>query len=124
MHKVGEIDKEFFEKYFGKLKTNEVIITDERIAHIKENHPKDYGLFEKYVSICISSPDRIITDERNEATVYMIKKVDDGNLNVVLKLMLEKGNSDFKNFIITFWKIRDKNVKKLEKKNKILYKKE
>ena len=30
---------------YGELNTSEVIITDERVQHIQEHHPADYGLY-------------------------------------------------------------------------------
>ena len=54
----------------------------------------------------------------------MIKKLSDTNLNMVLRLVLENEDCRLKNSVMTFWKIRESNLKKLIKKNEILYKKE
>jgi len=121
---IGTIDKDIFTTYFGELQTDEVILTNERIQHIKIRHPKDYVLFSLYGVKCISSPDLVITDERNKGTVYMIRKIEDTNLNVVLRLALATDEDGLKNSVMTFWRIRDRNLKKLMKKNKLLYKKE
>lgn len=53
----------------------------------------------------------------------MIKKMDGINLNVALRLALATGEDGRKNSIMTFWRIRDRNLKKLIEKNKLLYKK-
>ena len=45
---LGKINTTPLEKEFGKLKTDEIIITNERIDHIKKRHPEDFLLFEKY----------------------------------------------------------------------------
>lgn len=35
---IGKLNIEFLEAEFGKLATDELILTDERDAHIKERH--------------------------------------------------------------------------------------
>ena len=42
MRYVGKIDKEKYRCITEDIVTDEVIITDERIGHIKERHPNDY----------------------------------------------------------------------------------
>ena len=110
------------EAEFGTLKTDEVIITNERIEHIKNRHPDDYDLFEKHGTDILKNPDIILKDEKNKGTVFMIKNMPDSNLNVVLRLVLQSDEKR-KNSVMTFYRIREKNLKKLEKKNKVLYKK-
>ena len=122
--KLGYIDSKKLESEFGKLQTTEIVITNERIAHIQQRHPEDYTLFEKYGVDTAIDPDYIIKDEKNKGTVFMIKKLEGTNLNVVVRLVLCDDDSKLKNSIMTFYRIRDKNLKKLEKKNKVLYKKE
>lgn len=122
--KFGKVDTSIFENKFGELQTDEVILTNERMAHIKERHPEDIELFEKYGKQCIDSPDLIISDEKNEGTVFMIKTVAETNLNVVLRLALGQDERKLKNSVMTFWRIRKRNLKKLIEKNELLYKKE
>ena len=40
---LGNIMIDVIEKEFGKIQTDEVIVTTERELHIKARHPKDYG---------------------------------------------------------------------------------
>lgn len=42
VHIVGKIDKNIYKCITTDIVTDEVIITDERIQHIKERHPNDY----------------------------------------------------------------------------------
>lgn len=120
---LGKINTVVLEEEFGKLNTDEIIITAERINHIRSRHPQDFDLFEKYVSDTVQSPNIIIKDCKNEDTIFMVKKLTDTNLNVIVKLSL-KGDNNYKNSVMTFYRIREKNLKKLEKNNKILYKSE
>ena len=119
---LGKIDIQPLEAEFGKLRTDEIIVTDERIEHIKIRHPEDFELFEKYGVEAVTKPDIIIKDQKNNGTVFMVKKLEDTNLNVVVRLVLETDNKNFKNSVMTFYRIRQKNLYKLEKKNKVLYK--
>lgn len=122
--KLGKIDTQPLEKEFGKLLTDEIIITNERIEHIKSRHPEDYKLFEDYGLLTVKNPDVIIKDCKNKGTVFMVKKLPDTNLNVVARLVLDEDDPSHKNSIMTFYRIRNRNLVKLENKNKTLYKKE
>lgn len=121
---LGKINAQIFTDKFGKILTDEVIITSERIEHIQTHHPEDFGLFELYGKDCIQYPDLILSDEKNFGTVFMIKRLSNTNLNIVLRLVLENEDGRLKNSIMTFWRIRERNLKKLIKRNEILYKKE
>lgn len=85
---LGNINISVLEKEFGKLQTSEIIVTGERIAHIRERHFIDY------------------------------------DLNVISKLALDTDKSGLKNSVMTFYRIRERNLKKLITKNTLLYSKE
>lgn len=121
---IGQLNTQPLEATFGKLQTSEVIVTDERIEHIQQRHPEDFQLFQQYGKTTVESPDVILKDSKNDGTVFMIKKLPETNLNVVVRLVLMGDNPDYKNSVMTFYRIREKNLKKLEKKNEVLYKKE
>lgn len=121
---LGKINTEILQKEFGKIRTDEIIVTNERIDHIKERHPEDYDLFEKYGKECVSSPDLIVKDIKHQGTVFMVKKLPETNLNVVVRVVLETDDGKLKNSVMTFYRIREKNLKKLIEKNGMLYKKE
>lgn len=48
---LGKIDLSLLKDEFGKIQTDEIIITEERINHIKMRHPEDYSLFNIYGAI-------------------------------------------------------------------------
>lgn len=124
IYEMGCIDVQIFKDKFGDIQTDKVILTEERLEHIKNHHPQDILLFSEYGKECVQYPDLILADSKNIGTVFMIKKVADTNLNVVIRLVLAKDDNSFKNSIMTFWRIRDKNVQKLLTKGELLYKKE
>ena len=121
---LGKINIEVLKSEFGILQTDEIIVTDERIDHIKNRHPEDYSLFTIYGASSVSDPDFLIKDEKNRGTVFMVKKLPDTNLNVVVRVVLESDDIKLKNSVMTFYRLRDKNLKKLIAKNALLYKKE
>lgn len=121
---LGNLDISRLQDTFGKIRTDEVIITDERIKHIKTRHPEDYELFERYGIQAIQHPDVIIQDTSNVGTAFFIKQLADTNLNVVLRLVLDTDNPDYKNSVMTFYRIRERGIKGLLKKHKLLYTRE
>lgn len=124
IYEMGCIDVQIFKDKVGEIRTDKVILTAERLEHIKIHHPQDVSLFELYGKECICNPDLIITDSKNPWTVFMVKRFSNTNLNVVLRLALVNEHSSLMNSIMTFWRIRDKNLLKLIEKGEILYKRE
>lgn len=116
------LEAEVFEKEFGKLNTDEVVITNERMRHIREHHPMDYALFEEYGKKTVEAPDIIIRDIKKEGTVFMVLRMDSINLNTVVRLSVARTDSpEHKNSVMTFYRIRSKNLTKLLEKHKVLY---
>ena len=70
------------------------------------------------------NPDEVLEDCKNVDTMFFIKKIDNNNLNVIIKLNTVNSNEHSKNSVMIAWLIRDSNIQKLRKKNKIIYKKE
>lgn len=121
---LGKIKKEVIEKEFGKIQTDEIVVTDERVRHIKARHPEDYALFQKYGAETVNDPELIIRDGKNNGTVFMIRKLPDTNLNVVVRVALETDEEGLKNSVMTFYRIRERNLKKMIEKNSVLIKKD
>jgi hypothetical protein len=122
VHYIGKIDPSIFKEEFGELLTDKVVLTEERIQHIKAGHINDYDLFVKHNKEIIENPDIVLKDCKHENTVFMIKSVENTNMNIVLKLAVVEDAKHPQNSIMTAYRIRDKNVSKLEKKNNMLYK--
>ena len=121
---LGKLNKEIIEREFGKIQTNNVIVTKERVNHIKERHLQDYELFKKYGKRSIEKPDYIIKDNKNIGTVFMVKKLPNTNLNVVVRVALDTDKRGYDNSVMTFYRMRKNNLDKLIAKNELLYKKE
>lgn len=125
VHTVGKIDKNIYSCITDDIITDDVIITDERIQHIKEHHPNDYERFSKYFKDIVQSPDYIVSANRPK-TALILKEINENGekFKTALRLITSIDNKDFKNSIITFMKIDDKEWNRLLKNKKILYKKE
>ena len=119
---IGNIDNRIFGPEFGELKTTEVVLTDERKEHIQIQHPNDFELFDQNCKEIIEHPHLVIKDEKNNNTIFMIRHIEDTNVNIVVKIATIDDEKHPKNSIMTSYRIRNSNVKKLEKKNKVLYK--
>ena len=117
---LGNIKEDIIVKEFGKIQTDEIIVTEERENHIKERHPEDFELFKKYGDEAVTDPDYIIRDGKHEGTVFMVMKLPNTNLNVVVRIALESDGSGLKNSVMTFYRIRERNLKKLIEKNTAL----
>ena len=125
MYLVGKIDIEIYNCITKDITTDEVIITDERIQHIKEHHPNNYEQYYSYMRSIIENPEYII-EANKPNTALILKSFSNGNeaFKTVLRLITSSDNSKFKNSIITFMKINEKEWNRLLKNKKILYKSE
>lgn len=56
VHIVGKLDKNIYKCISNYISTDEVIITDERIQHIKESHPGAYEHYSQYIKKMIEEP--------------------------------------------------------------------
>jgi hypothetical protein len=118
---IGKLNIQLLGKEFGKIQTEEVLITNERADHIRSHHSLDYVFFEKYGKEAVLFPDKIIKDIKHSGTIFMVKELPETNLNVIVRLALETDKKELKNSVMTFFRIRNRNLKKLIKKNKLLY---
>lgn len=125
MYLVGKIDIEIYNCITKDITTDEVIITDKQIDHIKNRHPNDYELFNKYLERIVEQPDYII--EANKPFTALILKeiqIDNKKFKTVVRLATSNDTPSYKNSIITFMKIDDREWNRILKNKKILYKSE
>lgn len=122
---IGKIDRKIYKCITEDIITDEVVITDNQIQHIKDRHPNDYERFSQYFGDIIANPDYIIeTKKPNTALILKQIQIEHEIFKTVLRLVTSKDNLGYKNSIITFMKIDDKEWNRLLKNKKILYKKE
>ena len=122
MHVIGKIDREIYRCISGNIVTDEVIITDVQIKHIKERHPNDYEQFSKYFAEIIAEPDYILEANRPN-TAFVLKKIEIEKMHfqLILRLKTSSDPQNYKNSIITFLKIDQRKWEKYLRNKKILY---
>jgi len=120
---IGRLDKEKLGKYKNIIVTDEVIMTNERIEHVRKKHPGDYEKYIDYIPNVIKNPHYILEDKDNIDTILILKTINEKekNIQVVIKIHINKEENKY-NSIITFWHIRDRNYNATIKNNKIIYK--
>ena len=126
MHFIGKIDKEVYKCITEDIATDEVIITDERIQHIRERHPNDYEKYYEYLKCVVEKPDYIVETHKPD-TALILKEIvtsDEKQFKTVLRLKTSKDKIEYKNSIITFMKINEKEWSRLLRNKQILYKRE
>lgn len=125
MHLVGKIDKDIYKCVTDDLITDEVVITDRQIDHIKERHPNDFERYKQYFSVIVSEPDYLIEASKPKTALVLkeIKTQDNEVFKIVVRLATSEDNPEYKNSNITFMKIDEKEWNRLLRNN-ILYKRE
>lgn len=88
MHIIGRIDVEIYKCIAENITTDEVVITDERIQHIKSRHHGDYDVIKPYIKDILASPDYILEDESRKNTGLLLKEICQNGLKFQLILIL------------------------------------
>lgn len=125
MHIIGKINKNIYKCVTEDITTEEVIITDNQINHIKNRHHNDYENFSSYFSDILSDPDFIL-EANKPNTAFILKQITENDLTVqlILRLQTSQDPKGYKNSIITFLKIDIKTWNKYLRNKKILYRKD
>lgn len=125
VHYIGKIDKNIYSRVTDKkILTDDVVITNNRIEHIIERRgQKFYDKYNSRFSEIISNPDYIFKDKmKNTAIVCKKYTADEVSINIVLRLIVEGENENYKNSIITAIGESNKRFEQRLRNNKILYK--
>lgn len=99
----------------------QVELTDERMMHIKDHHPGDFDFCVQHIDLSIQDPDIILEDHKNPNTAMFIRCFSETGVNVVIKLSMPNAG-DNRSFIVTVHPAGERSIRKLERKNKIVYK--
>ena len=125
IHSLGVLDWKIYDCISGNHATDEVIITEEQMIHIRERHPEAYIDTIYYVREILDSPDYIFRDKRPN-TGLVVKKIQNGEESslLVLKIVTSDDKQGYKNSVITGWKITEKRLDNYLRNKDIIYKKE
>lgn len=125
MNVIGKLDRAIYSIVSPEIMTDDVIVTDVQIAHIKERHPNDYERFFSYIPAMIEQPDFIIEDKNpNTAIVLKTMGEKDERFRLILRLITPNDNPNYKNSVLSFWKTHNSEWERLIKNKKILYRRE
>lgn len=118
--KIGEIDTKFYEELTGKsILNNNIVVPFDNITHINNRHQDVYKKYKKNIQQIINDPDYVLQGQA-ENRLLVVRKIDK-NVEVVLELSLL--NKHYSNKIVSMWELSDKDIGKLIRKNRVLYKK-
>ena len=122
---IGKIDIEIYKCVTEDIVTDEVVITDKQIEHIKERHPNDYENYFIFAKEMIENPDYILEANRPN-TAFILKHIEDNgkNYQLILRLKTAADPEDYRNSVITFLKVEEKRYNRYLRTKKILYKSE
>ena len=121
---VGKIDVNIYKCITEDIVTDEVVITNNQIEHIKERLEDAFENVLANMKEIIEAPDYIIEDRR-ENTGLIIKKIESNvNLQMVLRICTSKDMKGYKNSIISSWRISEKRLQNYLRNKRILYKKQ
>ena len=125
IHSLGVLDWKIYDCISGNHATDEVIITEEQMIHIRERHPEAYIDTIYYVREILDSPDYIFRDKRPN-TGLVVKQIQNGEESslLVLKIVTSDDEQGYKNSVITGWKITGKRLDNYLRNKDIIYKKE
>lgn len=125
VEKICDLDIDLYRCVSQNIRTREVIITEERIAHIKGRHPDDYERFSAYIPRIIADPDYIIAANRPDTAVLLKEFMEYGErFKLILRLKTADLPTSYSNSVISFWCIGETTWNKMLKNKKILYKSE
>lgn len=125
VHDIGRIDITKYQRVSDNITTDEVIITDERMQHIRDNHPGAYERIAPYLETALSEPDYILEDKHpNSALVLKLIEDNDLRLQIILRLHTSQDQEGYKNSIISAWDISQERWRNYIKNKKVLYKRE
>lgn len=126
VHIVGRIDREIYKCITEDITTDEVIITDNQIQHIKDRHPEAYEKTLLDMENTIKNPDYIIADNKHKNTGLIVKRIksEEGSLQLVLRICTSEDEPGYKNSVISCWEISNRRLQNYLRNKRILYKKE
>lgn len=125
IHSLGKLNLEIYSCITTDFITDEVIITEEQLSHIREKHPEAYQDTLLYIKDVLDDPDYIFKDKKENSGIVVKKIINEEEHSLlVIKIITSKDNKDYKNSVITGWKITEKRLNNYIRNKNIIYKKE
>lgn len=124
MNKICDLDIRKYRCISPDIRTSEVIITAERVRHIKERQPGHFETIEPFLKAAVVSPDYILEDTLS--TGLILKRIEENGIRfqLVLRVHTSSDRANIKNSVISAWKISESRWNSYLRNKKILYKSE
>lgn len=124
IYQIGFLDMSIYKCISKSYITDEVVITEKQLIHIKERHPETYKNAINHIGRILEQPDYIIKDKKPN-TGLIIKQITACEKHMLLVLRIcTSCKEGYKNSIITGWEISEARLKNYLKNKQILYKHE
>lgn len=121
--KLCDLDITLYQCVTPVIRTDEVVITDERIEHIKERHPNDFERYADYIVEMIRHPQYILQSDMPHTAFILNRFCENGAyFQLILRLAVPPDTPGYKNSVITFLRISTRTWNKYLRNKKILYK--
>ena len=121
---IGKIDRDIYKCVTKDITTDEVIITEERIEHIREHHPGHYEKISPHLKAAVETPDFILKDAKNTGLILKRIEIDNISIQIILRLHTTSDRTGYKNSIISAWEISKSRWENYINNKVILYKRE
>lgn len=127
MDYIGKLDRNIYRVVIEDIGTEDVVLIDERIAHIRARPPGDYEAYHAYIPSVIQQPDYILKTDAY-ATAFVLKRIvtaQEVPLRLILRLRTSTDDPRFKNSVITFQRVHAREYRRLidkaAREGRILY---
>jgi len=125
VYSLGKLDKGIYHCITEDFMTEEVIITEEQLAHISTRHPEVLQCVIDNMKLTLKDPDYIIEDKRkNSGLVIKRIRMKEEYLQIVLRICTSQDKAGYKNSVISCWEISEKRLQNYLRNKRILYRKE
>ena len=126
VHLIGRLDKNIYKCVTDDIVTDEVVITAKQIEHIQERHLNAFDKYEQYLEEIVRDPDYIIESPKPNTAIVLKEIVtdDDKRFKTIVRLITSADDPTYKNSIITFMRISEKDWNRILRNKNILYKRD
>lgn len=126
VHFIGRLDKNIYKCVTDDIVTDEVVITAKQIEHIQERHLNAFDKYEQYLEEIVRDPDYIIESPKPNTAIVLKEIVtdDDKRFKTIVRLITSTDDPTYKNSIITFMRISEKDWNRILRNKNILYKRD
>lgn len=101
-----------------KARDDQIILTKERIKHIRKNHPGDLEKYGKHIPQVLRDPDFVLIDPRERHTSVWVRAMpeDASNIRITVRHATQADPPEIMNSILTFQHVRASEYQRLSRR--------